>query len=622
MRAALRKVVRLPFGEQSAAEVPVIGPERNATEQTGDVVLLVSRDNQSQQWAPRWLRQEGFGVEIASTLDEAMRVLSKIEPAVVIADANCGSSRRTSVLESLRKHCVTDIPLIALCQDSNDVAVAARSDVADIVRRPYDWGLIARRVAKTVQSQRTANALRLANARLDELNIRVSQAASSQAKNAGLDPLTKLPNVENFRSLLHKATSGRGSEDQNLCLLAIGIDRFRLVNEAVGHQNANVLLSQFADRLRNCLRKREVIGDIASGSVTAIAGRLGGARFGLLISHGDKTHIEQAALSITRELEEPFEVAGQSIYLTVSIGAALHPRDCENVDELMQNAESTMLDVQQLGSRFQFFSDLGKSGSHEILALDVMLRKAVRKKELKLAYQPIADANTGEIVAAEALLRWHHPKQGMISPALFVPIAEATGLMHEIGEFVLTTACQQLRHWIDSGMKPIRIAVNLSLCQFLRGDIVATVERVLRENDLSPELLELELSERGVLNQRTEIIDSVHKLKSLGVRISVDDFGTGQSAISYLKDLPIDVVKIDRSYISGESSDSRGEAIASGMVLLAHGLDATVIAEGVETREQLQMVQEWGSEECQGYYHCAAISGDEFQTRFAESPIF
>jgi EAL domain-containing protein (putative c-di-GMP-specific phosphodiesterase class I) len=194
--------------------------------------------------------------------------------------------------------------------------------------------------------------------------------------------------------------------------------------------------------------------------------------------------------------------------------------------------------------------------------------------------------------------------------------------MQEIGEFVLTTACRQLRRWIDSGMKPIRMAVNLSLCQFLRGDIVSTVERVLCENDLSPGLLELELSERGVLNQRTEIIDTVRKLKSLGVRISVDDFGTGQSAISYLKDLPIDVVKIDRSYISGESGDGRGEAIASCMVLLAQGLDATVIAEGVETREQLQMVRDWGSEECQGFYHCAAISGDEFQTRFAKSPTF
>ncbi|MGB5626958.1 MAG: bifunctional diguanylate cyclase/phosphodiesterase, partial [Woeseiaceae bacterium] len=406
-------------------------------------------------------------------------------------------------------------------------------------------------------------------------------------------------------------------ENRNLCLLAIGIDRFRVVNEAVGYQNANLLLSQFADRLRDCLRDREVIGDLSSGSVTAIAARLGGARFALLVSHGDEAQIQRVNLAITRELREPFEVSGQSVYLTASIGAAIHPRDCTSVDELLNNAETAMLDAQQLGSGFQFFADLGRSGSHEILALDVMLRDAVRKNELTLAYQPITNATSGEVVAAEALLRWHHPKEGMISPELFVPIAESTGLMHEIGDFVLATACRQLRHWIDAGMKPIRIAVNLSLCQLLRGDIVSTVAKALQDNDLPPDLLELELSERGVLNQRSEVIDVVCKLKSLGIRISVDDFGTGHAAISYLKDLPIDVIKIDRSYVSGANRDKRDEAIASGMVALAQRLDATVIAEGVETRDQLQMLREWGSQECQGYYFCAAIPGDQFQSRFA-----
>lgn len=194
--------------------------------------------------------------------------------------------------------------------------------------------------------------------------------------------------------------------------------------------------------------------------------------------------------------------------------------------------------------------------------------------------------------------------------------------MCEIGNFVIATACRQLRDWIDSGMKPIRIAVNLSLCQLLRGDVVSVVEAALEENRLAPELLELELSERGVLNQKPEVIFAVRQMKDLGVRISIDDFGTGQAAIAYLKDLPIDVIKIDRSYVSGGQRTERDAAIASGMVALAQCLDATVIAEGVETREQLHMLREWGSQECQGFYFCEAISGDEFQARFAKAPGF
>lgn len=617
MRAAIRKVIALDFGRETGNRLPEIVPANAPKAEVRGIALLVTRDLLSQQWAPRWLQQAGLDVKIAKTAEEALEILSTIQPTIIISDTTFKGGGRIPLLEDLRKQCADATPIIALCDDNADVTMAAKSDVTDIVRRPYEWELITRRIVKAVKAQRTKDELRLVHAQLDEMNSTASKAESERARNAGMDALTKLPNIEKFRSLLHKATSGRGSENRNLCLLAIGIDRFRVVNEAVGYQNANLLLSQFADRLRDCLRDREVIGDLSSGSVTAIAARLGGARFALLVSHGDEAQIQRVNLAITRELREPFEASGQSVYLTASIGAAIHPRDCTSVDELLNNAETAMLDAQQLGSGFQFFADLGRSGSHEILALDVMLRDAVRKNELTLAYQPITNATSGEVVAAEALLRWHHPKEGMISPELFVPIAESTGLMHEIGDFVLATACRQLRHWIDAGMKPIRIAVNLSLCQLLRGDIVSTVAKTLQDNDLPPDLLELELSERGVLNQRSEVIDVVCKLKSLGIRISVDDFGTGHAAISYLKDLPIDVIKIDRSYVSGANRDKRDEAIASGMVALAQRLDATVIAEGVETRDQLQMLREWGSQECQGYYFCAAIPGDQFQSRFA-----
>jgi len=616
MRAAIRKVISLDFGRDSCPTDT--SPAGEPTAELSGAALLVSSDSQSLQWAPRWLQQVGLDAEIVKDGEQVLELAESAKPAVFVIDAAARDAKQRPLLRSLRRKYGADLPIVALCRSESDVSIASSFEATDIVRRPYQWDLITRRVVKAVQAYKTLRELKDANAKLDRMTTRVSQAEMERAKNAGMDALTRLPNVEKFRSLLHKATVGRGAQDKDLCLLAIGIDRFRVVNEAIGYENANMLLSQFADRLRNCLRDRNVIGDLESGSVTAIAARLGGARFGLLVSHGDVKQIRRVNQAITRELEQPFEVAGQSVYLTASVGAAIYPRDCKSADELLHYAESAMLRAQDLGSGFQFHTDLEDTGSHQMLALDRMLREAIKNKELKLAYQPITEAVSGKVVAAEALLRWHHPEQGMIAPDVFVPVAENTGLMTEIGDFVIDTACRQLGNWIALGMVPIRVAVNLSLCQLLRGDIVGTVTAALERNGLTPELLELELSERGVLNQNPEVIDVVRQLKALGVRISIDDFGTGNAAIGYLKDLPIDVIKIDRSYVSGADRNARDEAIASGMVALAQRLDATVVAEGVETREQLHMLREWGAQECQGFYFSPAIDADEFHAQFAQ----
>ena len=618
MRQTIRKVISLNFGRPTGADLPNADVSAGPTAELKGVALLVTRDNLSLQWAARWLQHVGLEVKSAKTTGEALEMASTTHPDVLIVDAALVVDDGESLLGKLREAHGNDVPLIALCGSNAEVTIAAEAEVTDIVRRPYDWSLIARRVVGAVKAHETLGQLRHAHARLDELNLSATAAERERAKAAGIDSLTGLPNGEKFRSLLHKATAGRNRSGNDLCLLAIGLDRFRLVNDAVGYENANRLLSQFANRLRNCLRNQHVIGDPNCGSVTAIAARLGGARFALLVSNGDTDQIMRVRQAIGRELEQPFEVAGQSIYLTASIGAAIYPRDCDHAEGLVHYAESAMLEAQKMGSGFEFHTQPYDTSSQKILKLDGLLREAVRNNDLTLAYQPITEAITGKVVAAEALLRWHHPVEGMISPEIFVPAAENSGLMLEIGDFVIATACRQLRQWIDSGMRPIRMAINLSLCQLIRGDVVSTVEAALCENRIDPEWVEFELSERGVLNQKAEVIDAIHRLKALGVRISIDDFGTGQAAIGYLKDLPIDVIKIDRSYVSGADRSARDDALAAGMVALAQGLDATVIAEGVETREQLQMLREWGSHECQGYYFSEAVCPEEFRNCFAD----
>ena len=611
MRAAIKKVIALDFGRrqsQPPAEIP--------TADLDGVALLVTKDTLSLQWAPRWLQHTGLEVRVAGAAHEALEICGATRPVLVFADASLADDDGKPLLNALRSRIGNDLPVFALCNGGADVALAAECDVTDIMRRPYDWDLITRRAVRAVKAYGMHVKLRQAREQMDRMESTVMAVERDRAKAAGLDTMTQLPNGERFRSLLQKAIGTPDASSSDVGVLVVGLDRFRLVNEAVGRQHANGLIRLFADRLRSCLADREVIGGADVGAITAVAARLGGARFAMLISNARTEEIVRVREAIQAQLEQPFEIAGQSIYLTVSVGAAIFPRDNTTADGLIQCAESAMRDAQESGTGFEFFTRPTDSSSQRLLALDRMLREAIRNDDLELAYQPITSADSGDVVGAEALLRWHHAEEGTISPADFVPVAEKTGLMRDIGDFVIEQACRQLRCWLNAGLQPIRMAVNLSLCQLLRGDVVAVIEQALEINELRPEWLEIELSERGVLNQRPEVVAEIRRLKAIGVRISIDDFGTGQAAIGYLKDLPVDVIKIDRSYISGAANNDRNKAIASGMVALAQRLEATVIAEGVETPEQLEMLRSWGSQECQGFLFSPAVPAAEFLAKF------
>mgnify|MGYP001825693770 CR=1 FL=1 len=617
MRAAIKKVIAMEFGGTGRFRNPAPLQATTPDNDLQGTALVVTTDTTSAQWAPRWLRQAGLDTDLCNDAAVALDSVDAMTPSVIIVDAAMRTNDGTSLLQALRKQLDQHVPIIALCAGNAETVIATEADATDIVRRPYDWDVITRRIVRAIKAHRAINDLRDAQENLERINAAESRARRNREKCAGLDKLTQLPNGEKFRSLLHKATASRRTSNNEVCLLVIGLDNFRLVNDAVGIDNANRLLKLFSDRLRRCLRDRRVVGDVNIGTITAIAARLGGARFALMISEGNTDQIMKAVQAIDEQMDAPFEVAGQSIYLTTSIGAAVFPRDCTNADALLFYAESAMREAQDTGSGLIFHTRPSDASSAQLLKLDGMLREALRNGDLNLAYQPILDTQSGDVVAAEALLRWHHVEEGPMSPADFVPVAERTGLMREIGTFVIKAACAQLRSWIDVGMAPIRIAVNLSLCQLLRDDVPAIVAAALEEHQLDPALLEFELSERGVLTKRPEVIEQVHRLKALGVRISIDDFGTGQAAIGYLKDLPIDVIKIDRSYVSGKGLSARDEAIASGMVALAKGLNATVISEGVETEEQLQKLRKWGSQEYQGFYFSPAVPASEFRKRFA-----
>lgn len=619
MKAALKKVMAFDFTARYAVkptppDIPV--PTGDAT----GLALLITDDRESQRWASRWLAQAGLAVKVCADADEALSVADRTTPRAVIVDATVKTQSGQLAMDAFRHRVADDLPVIALCASADESAIAANSDATDIIRQPYDWNVITRRTRRAIDMHEMMAELRSAKANLKSVHQTVRSVERDRQRLESTDKITQLPNAMRFRQLLSRATAGSRSGSAELALLVIGLDSFWLVNDAVGYENANRLLASFAERLRQTLTDPRVVGGTDRRSITAMAARLDGPRFAMLISGGDAEQIALAREALHEQLIEPFEIGGQTIYVTASLGAAVYPRDCSTADELLYHAESAMFDAQDTGSGFKLHESKTESTRRKSLELDSMLREAVKNGDLRVAFQPITDTRSGHVVAAEALLRWEHPEEGYISPGEFVPVAERTGQMVEIGQFVIDAACAQLRLWLDAGAQDIRVAVNLSLCQLLRGNIVDVVRGALDSHSIDPSLLELELSERGVLNKRVEVIDQVHALKALGVRISIDDFGTGQAAIAYLKDLPIDVIKIDRSYVHGHNKSGRNETIAASMVALAHGLNATVITEGVESEEQLCKVKDWGSQEYQGFLCSPAVSGEEFTARFARCP--
>lgn len=605
MNDALKKAITFGFGEADADRLPP------ATNDDGDnplgVALVVTRNSRSLEWAPRWLGHAGFEVETAQTHETMHAYLTGKCPALIMIDASMTDASGRKLFDLACRSAGDDTVVFVLCAAPREVREVSTASTAEIVRRPFDWELVARRAAHAIESRRMARELQDTKNALELAQVSASDARRHLSTMSGLDILTRLPARERFRTLAQRTISGAG-EGSTAGVLVMTLNRFRMVNEAIGHEAANQVLSHFAERLKERLQDRELVGGDAGTTLTAAAGRISGMRFAVVLSRATDANILRLRDAIRADLEKPFEINGQSIYLPVTMGAALYPTDATTADGLLHSAEHAMQQAKEAGSRFRFFS----TGSEEAIGgdvqMDTMLRQAVANHELTLAYQPIMDRLGKRIVAAEALLRWEHEELGAISPTKFVPVAERAGLIVRIGHSVIRQAIRQIRAWANAGYRPVRVAVNLSLCQILDCDIVHVIDEALKAYKVRPQLLELELSERGVLNHGKEVVEVIQRVKELGVRISIDDFGAGNASISYLKDLPADVVKIDRSYISGKGRSSRDIAIGAGMVALAKRLDAQVVAEGVETAAQHKMVREWGCDELQGFHFGKAMT--------------
>ncbi|MCA1457424.1 EAL domain-containing protein [Bradyrhizobium sp. BRP22] len=407
---------------------------------------------------------------------------------------------------------------------------------------------------------------------------------------ASHDGLTRLPNRETFNELLRHAIEVASRHQRQFALLFIDLDRFKVINDSLGHDAGDLLLVKIADRLRGTLRSSDVIA------------RLGGDEFVVILEETERADVETIAESLLSALSQPLQLSGHECHTTASIGIAMYPADGSDAKTLTKNADMAMYLAKEDGKNgFRFHSKEIKAQSIERLTLENALRRALERDQFSLHYQPKIDIASGQITGVEALLRWTHPDLGQIAPAQFIPLAEEIGLIVPIGRWVLNEACAQNIAWQRRGLRPVTMAVNLSPRQFADEHLLQDVDEALRSSGMSPALLQLEVTESVVMRNVPRAVRVLDAIQSRGIRLAIDDFGTGYSSMSLMKQFPIDTIKIDRSFVRDLARDSEDQAIAQAIISMGKALGMTVIAEGVETTEQERFLRDHGCDEMQGY---------------------
>ncbi len=417
------------------------------------------------------------------------------------------------------------------------------------------------------------------------------QAEQRLGHMAYYDGLTNLPNRELFGDRLRQAIIQARRHKRMLAVMFLDLDRFKGVNDSLGHKMGDLLLQSVAERLVSCVREGDTVA------------RLGGDEFIVLFPDMDEARdASLVAQKMQNALLRGFLLDGHELFITTSIGISLYPTDGVDVDSLIQNADAAMYQAKAQGrNNYQFYTPAMNAEALTKLMLETNLRKALERKEFVLHYQPLVELSTGRITGAEALVRWQHPQLGLLLPMKFIPLAEETGLIIPIGEWILENVCMQGKQWHQAGFAPLRMTVNLSMRQFSHNAVIKTVLNALEKSGLDPGHLELELTESVVMQNADQTIAALHELKATGIQISLDDFGTGYSSLSYLKNLPLNRLKLDRSFVNDLAKETKNEAISKAIIGLAHNLNLKVIAEGVETFDQLELLRSMKCDEVQGF---------------------
>ena len=482
------------------------------------------------------------------------------------------------------------------------------SDQLLVLRKPFEPIEVLQCANSLTSKWRNERIIRAQVASLErDVSVRTQglEAATRQLRHlATHDALTGLPNRVLLDDRIAQALTHAHRERHSFAVMLCDLDRFKLINDSLGHHAGDHLLQEVARRLTNVVRDVDTVA------------RLGADEFIIVLSPPtSRKDAEVVAQRVIEAMQPAVEIAGITIHASPSIGIAFYPDDGSSVETLIAHADAAMFAAKQRGrNSVQCYAAGMDAGTHDKVRLESDLHTALALRQFELYYQPKVDTMSGTFYSAEALIRWRHPERGLVSPAAFIPLAEECGLIGPIGEWVLREACRQGRAWQQAGLSPVRIAVNVAASQFRAGDLVETIHQALADAELEARFLEVELTESAVMSDPEESIKILEQLSEMGVLVSVDDFGTGYSSMSYLRRFPIDQLKIDRSFLSEITARSDDASIVGAIVSLAHNLRLKVVAEGVETVAQLDLLKTLGCDQYQGYQFSPPVPAAEFES--------
>ncbi len=561
-------------------EDPRISSDRGKRE----LVLVVDDDRSTRLTITNALEADGLKIEQATNGQHAIEKFCQYGPDLIIMDAVMpvkNGFEASREIKQLPEGRITPILMITALENDESVERAFKSGAADFIPKPINLAVLRQRVKRVLDARKSEE--------------KVKQLAYN-------DGLTGLPNRIAFSDRLQQDLAYARRNGNQLAVMFIDIDHFKDVNDNLGHAAGDELLKILAERVGGCVRSEDTLA------------RLGGDEFVVVLSavHGPKG-ADIAAQNILKALSTPFQVVGKEIYVGASIGISIFPDDGTDREALLKNADTAMYRAKALGrNNYQFYTLEMSASISERIDLEADLRRVIQQDELILYFQPKIDVNKSKVVGAEALVRWQHPKRGFLLPGIFIPIAEDAGLIGQIGGWAMRTACEQFKNWqVEYGYFG-RVAVNVSVREFMATNFVDGVKNCLELTGLDAEYLELEITENTVLEHADETIEKLNRLGDMGVKVAIDDFGVGYSSFNYLKRLQVQVLKIDRSFIRDVPEDKSGSAVIDGMIQLAHKLDLEVVAEGVETKDQYEFLRRHDCDIIQGYLISKPIPPADF----------
>ncbi len=536
--------------------------------------------------------------QTASSGEEALEIFKNGTFDLVMSDINMGGMTGIELIPQILAFSPDTVIVMLSGNQTIDSAIdAIRSGAFDYVKKPFDIDHVKVAVDRALEHHNLLREKRLYENHLEEL---VRKRTEELNYLSYYDLLTRLPNRTLFEDRLSQAILLM-QENQQIALLFVSLDGFKKVRDTLGHDSGNEILQAAAKRL---------LSEVSENTTVA---RFEGDEFGVLLPQVASTEeTAEIANRINNTLKKPYNTGGSEVFITASIGISFYPDDGKDAQALLKNAAAALLTAQEGGGDLYYFYTTGmNSDALRRLALESNLRSALARREFEMYYQPKVDVGTGKISGMEALIRWNQSHTGFISPAEFIPLAESTGLILPLGEWILSTSCLQGKKWHDEGYD-LSLSVNLSVRQFQQPDLAERLSTIVQETGFDFKFLDLEITESAIMSEPEVAVRTLNELRQLGIKISLDDFGTGYSSLSYLKRLPIDILKIDKSFVDDVTNNSDDAALVEAIITLAHTLNLKVVAEGIETNEQLEFLQRLNCDEWQGYLFSKPVPVADF----------